>query len=270
MTRMSKEGVVGERLGEMLSARLEARAQPWASVGPVDIQAERGSDEHRGLVAAGLGLLLGLGARCPTRNRSEPSVDAAAGLVGQWLEFRLHEHSLSGVRTSVLRVRAACTIEVEQWSRLRARLMQRGDRPGLVATYSRASRKLALRRVTPHRVRATHALLHMVRSPSRMHVETFIREVSRAAAAAEVVALFSDTAALKDIANLGWLHAALTVREPKALETTARLARLAALVTAEHFLLRNAGPVFAASAVMFIDWLLGDPASATQLSTACA
>ncbi|MCC7386064.1 MAG: hypothetical protein IT384_29720 [Deltaproteobacteria bacterium] len=256
-----------DRLRRLLVARLEGRAQPWACAVPIDLTVKRDSRDHRRLVTAAHELLRCIGARQPTGAHREPAAKAGLAVVRQWARFGVDPESGSEARTALLLAREELQTAVERWTRICA---DQEPRPVAMPLLARARRTLALRRWELGHLRATHALLHLVRAPICLRVSPFVEEVSRCAAAAEVAGVLEDESALRDLETLAWIQAAELAPGPAAIEDEVRRTALQLLADADQVLTQLAARAFEASAVLFIEWALGGSRRLAQLSRAHA
>jgi hypothetical protein len=198
-----------DHLRRLLAARLELRVQPWACAEPVDLTVERDSRDQRRLVIAAHEALRVLGAGRPPSVQRDPAALAGLAVVRQWLRFGLDPESRNEARTALVIAGRPCQAAVERWERICAELEARAIATPLLV---RARRKLVRRRWELHHLRAAHQLVHLIRAPLYLYVRPFVEHLSRCAAAAEVLALLGDAAALRDLENLAWPRSARSVR----------------------------------------------------------
>lgn len=265
---LTHEGI-SERLAEELRARALARFGAASEHVPGKLTIEAGSDAHRKVVAAALALLDGLHPEGAPRLTDGPAVLDALKYAHEWLENGTDLRGLERARLALMKEIHAQKAKVERCCTPCHRITDRETRASSVASYLRASRRLALRRLVLQRVEAARVLLRLTRLPSPLHANAFVHELALAAAAAEMALLHREATTIACVLSHAEVMAACRARHASELADAARHTRLSGIDAAEVHVATAAVDHFTSSAAAFIDWVVGD-APATRAHVASA
>jgi hypothetical protein len=252
MTQLATPVRLVAELFESTARRLATTVETGERIDWVLPDVESGSAEHRAIVQAALEVLLGIGRSVSSWN--DASFDCAVGLVSAWLEGApIHEEPARRVEDAAYRG----IHHAEEWRRLRLRLGERPASERAVASFVRAGRKIATRKLTARRLRAADALVDFARSPMPHRFEAFVYATSRAAAATELLAWHCDGAALDDAASCAWVVAAERAHIAQALPRLALEQTRRTVSAVEEVLVRDAIPAYESSIRRFFGWAVG-------------
>lgn len=265
---LTHEGI-SERLAEELRARALARFGAASEHVPGKIAVEAGSDAHRRVVAAALALLEGLHPEGAPRLTDGPAVLDAIRYAREWLENGTELRGLKRADVALMTEVNAQKAKIDRCCTSCQQINDRETRVPSVASYLRASRRLALRRLVLQRVEAARVLLSLTRLPNPLHANALVHELALAAAAAEMAVLHREAATIACVLSHAEVMAACRARHASELADAARHTRLSGIDAAEVHVATAAVNHFTSSAAAFIDWVVGE-APATRAHVASA